>query len=283
MMETDTSPKCLCPKGTTSIKPISKPVFGSRRLYKCEHCGLAQLFPLPVDEDKIDELYQSDAYLGNISPEEYKGYFTFIHDLLRQKINLNKDQQILDFGAGKCYYHKFFQEAGYRNVHSLEINRHFVAFARSDLGLDNVHLDSRELAPESFDLVFSNQVFEHLVDPMEILRTTILPLVKPGGHVVFAVPNWASWNRPILGKRWVGYSPEDHIWFFSPKSVTSVLQDVPRVKILDITVGSCIGKPYSRFAPSGLVKKAYLKLVWTPIENMSKGDQMVVSLRKTGT
>lgn len=261
---------------------IAKPTFGDRYLYKCGNCGLVRMHPLPVDEADIDSIYQSEDYLGGIDQDEYRGYFTFFLGHLTEKLGIGKDARVLDFGAGKCFYQKFFLETGFSDVHSLEINRKFVTFARGTLGLDNVHLDAAALEPRSFDLVISNQVFEHLIDPIEILQTSILPLVKPGGRVVFAVPNWASWNRPILGKRWVGYSPEDHIWFFSPDSARFIFSHVKDVEIEDITIGSSIDKPYSRYSPKGFVKKFYLKTVWVPIEAIGKGDQLVVTLRKTG-
>ena len=264
------------------MKRIAKPSFGARYLFKCGNCGLVRLHPLPVDDVDIDSIYQSEDYLSGIDQDEYRGYFTFFLEHLTKKLGISRDARVLDFGAGKCFYQKFFLEVGFCNVHSLEINRKFVAFARDTLGLSNVHLDATALELGSYDLVISNQVFEHLVDPIETLQASILPLVKPGGRVIFAVPNWASWNRPILGKRWVGYSPEDHIWFFSPNSARHNFSNIKNVEIEDVTVGSSINKTYSRYSPKGFVRKTYLKAVWVPIEAIGKGDQLVVTLRKTG-
>ncbi len=273
---------CQCVHTPPAFRAIAWPTFGARRLYQCRHCGLAQLYPLPVAENKIDEFYQNADYMEDISPEEYEGYFTFFLEHLTTRLGLTPDQHVLDFGAGKCYYHLFFSKTGFKDVHSLEINRNFVAFARDKLGLDNVHTNSAVLEPESFDLVLSNQVFEHLVDPVRMLNETILPLVKPGGRVVFAVPNWFSWNRNILGRLWLGYSPDDHIWFFSKKSAEAIFHPMSGIEIEDITVESSIGKPYSKFRPAGFVKQAYLQLVWTQIERLGHGDQLIVSLRKNG-
>ena len=275
-----TSPTCLCSAQARTMMRVPKPDFGLRKLYECETCGTAQFFPLPTAEDEIGNIYQSEDYLGNIREAEYKGYFTFFLNALTDKLGLKQSDKILDFGAGKCFYHKFFQEAGYENVSSLEINHSFVRFAQEKLNLTDVHSSTSDLVPASYDIVFSNQVFEHLVDPVAILNVQIMPLVKPGGMVVFAVPNWASWNRTLLGRRWVGYCPEDHIWFFSPRAVPHVFGNVAGLTVEDIFVGSSLGKSYDAYAPSGFIKQLYLRLFWRRIENWGKGDQMVVVLRK---
>jgi len=48
-----------------------------------------------------------------------------------------------------------------------------------------------ELPPASFDLVFSHALFEHLEDPLEVLRQ-IKPILRPGGHVALRSPDWGG-------------------------------------------------------------------------------------------
>ncbi len=274
------SPHCICGIGTADIRPLSGPTFGERALWRCNRCALVQLFPWPGDGVVDAALYQNDNYMAKIGRAEYFGYYKAFEEYLREAHRIGKDLAILDFGAGHCWYQRFMTDEGYANVQSVEINQHLVAHGRNVLGLRNVHTDASELPDASFDLVISNQVFEHLPDPMQMLRATIHRLLKPGGMVCFSVPNWDSWNRPVLRQRWLGYSPEDHLWFFNRQSLTRNLAQVPEFDTVDMSIRSAVGKPYDGFRPQGVVKRLYYQTAWRLFETLGHGDQLIAVLRK---
>lgn len=68
--------------------------------------------------------------------------------------------------------------------------------AAAAAGLTNVEFevgdaDHLNLAPESFDLVFSHALFEHLQDPILALQR-IKPTLRPGGHIALRSPDWGG-------------------------------------------------------------------------------------------
>jgi SAM-dependent methyltransferase len=239
-----------------------------------------QLYPLPQFEGTLESIYQQETYLSAIGPEEYRGYYRVVEEFLRADAGVGKNVSILDFGSGRSYYQKFFLEDGYREVHSLEINRHAVRFAREQLGLDNVFTSSSELPQVHYDVVVSNQVFEHLEHPIRMLETTIAPVLRDGGLVCLTLPNWDSANRRVLGKRWLGYSPEDHIWFFSEASIRKVLEDSDSFVVERTMIRSAVGKAYDGFRPRGVLRKLAYSLVMKRSERIGRGDQLIVLLRK---
>jgi hypothetical protein len=66
-------------------------------------------------------------------------------------------------------------------------------------------------------------VLEHVVNP-EIYVTKIKERLKPEGCLILEVPNFNSWTRKMTGKFWFGLDLQYHISFFSPESLTAMLE-----------------------------------------------------------
>lgn len=81
-----------------------------------------------------------------------------------------------------------------------------------------------EAAPEPFDLIMHYYVLEHVRDPAAFLRRQ-LALLKPGGRLVFEVPNADDalsgiYDIPAYERFiWV----ISHRWYFSPRSLGRLL------------------------------------------------------------
>lgn len=54
----------------------------------------------------------------------------------------------------------------------------------------------------SFDLVYSSNVLEHVRDPQAVLSES-LRVLKPGGDLLFVVPNYGSWWEGHYGLPWL--------------------------------------------------------------------------------
>lgn len=76
----------------------------------------------------------------------------------------------------------------------------------------------QRLAPESLDIVVMSSFLEHEVQPMPLLRECATTL-RPQGHVVVKVPNYASWNRYLRGARWCGFRWPEHVNYFTPATL----------------------------------------------------------------
>jgi len=99
-------------------------------------------------------------------------------------------------------------------------------------------------ADESFDIVFSIAVLEHVQDPGEVIREAIR-VTRPGGTIVMNAPNYWSWYEAHYDMVWLPWlcwskrlarayvrlrgRPDyyiDELRFLTPKSLTSAIRGV---------------------------------------------------------
>ncbi|MHB8901095.1 MAG: class I SAM-dependent methyltransferase [Thermoguttaceae bacterium] len=76
--------------------------------------------------------------------------------------------------------------------------------------------------PRSQDAVFAWMVLEHLHDPRMALAE-IRSILRPGGWLVFSVPNWACAERWLMGRYWYPLEPPIHLHHFTPRTLRRIL------------------------------------------------------------
>jgi SAM-dependent methyltransferase len=88
----------------------------------------------------------------------------------------------------------------------------------------------------SVDLIVLASFLEHELQPLPLLRECARTL-RPGGRVLVKVPNYASWNRHLRGRRWCGYRWPDHVNYFTPATLAAAARaaglEVERMNALD--------------------------------------------------
>lgn len=136
---------------------------------------------------------------------------------------------ILDIGCGTGLFLHLAQQAGFR-ARGIELSESAVAYARAIYGLDVHHgtLENAELPEESFDIITMWHVLEHLPDPVEALQRVARAL-SPGGLLLAAVPNFASIEARIFGRRWYSLDAPRHLYHFTPRTLVAAL-DVAGLK-----------------------------------------------------
>lgn len=77
----------------------------------------------------------------------------------------------------------------------------------------------RRLEPNTFHAVTLIAILEHVEDPVALL-SAVRPVLISGGIVVIKVPNYASLNRRLRGRRWCGLRFPDHVNYFTPESLS---------------------------------------------------------------
>lgn len=73
-----------------------------------------------------------------------------------------------------------------------------------------------------FGLISMFHVLEHLIDPVEGLRSC-RSVVAQSGLLVIEVPHWRSLGRIVRGSRWAQFKPPEHINFFDRRSLAAAL------------------------------------------------------------
>jgi 2-polyprenyl-3-methyl-5-hydroxy-6-metoxy-1,4-benzoquinol methylase len=83
---------------------------------------------------------------------------------------------------------------------------------------DNAISGLSRFPKEYFDVIILSSFLEHEIKPLELLRLCRLTL-RPGGRIIVKVPNHASLNRSVRGRKWCGYRWPDHVNYFTPETI----------------------------------------------------------------
>ncbi|MBV9328291.1 MAG: class I SAM-dependent methyltransferase [Chloroflexi bacterium] len=93
----------------------------------------------------------------------------------------------------------------------------------SDVELIAGSLSRESFGERTYDIIFSNNVIEHVPRPIEFLRGT-RALLANGGRVWVSCPNVASYEARILHSYWPQYAPVDHVRLYSPRALAWAME-----------------------------------------------------------
>ncbi|MEQ8752648.1 MAG: methyltransferase domain-containing protein [Coleofasciculus sp. G1-WW12-02] len=117
-------------------------------------------------------------------------YRTFEQTLIR--LNLKGD--LLDFGAGTGNLTRHIQALDrFHSITAIDIMPRPVEIDDSVTWLSWDLNDSIDIPDQTFDVIVSAEVIEHLENPRAVTREWFR-LLRPGGTLVFSTPNNESWR-----------------------------------------------------------------------------------------
>ena len=197
----------ICPGcGSSSIRQqfaaedftVSHQLFN---IWECGGCSLRFTQDIP-DIAAIGKYYQADAYVSHTDTKEgmVNRLYHFVRKrtlrkkaaLLRQQTGLSTGA-LLDIGAGTGAFANTMQKAGWR-VTALEPDSDTRQRAKELYGLAILPADALyQLPAESFDAITLWHVLEHVHDLHGYIKQ-IKQLLKPGGCLFIAVPNYTSYD-----------------------------------------------------------------------------------------
>jgi SAM-dependent methyltransferase len=127
------------------------------------------------------------------SRKSYKHRLIELDVLMALGVDLPKTAKILDFGCGAGNTVKGFRSRGFVNVHGYDVRdgRSLLA-ASPNVDRENISVGSLldyklPYEDNTFDLVTSDQVFEHVQDQARAFQE-IFRVTKPGGHGLHIIP-----------------------------------------------------------------------------------------------
>jgi len=142
--------------------------------------------------EDVQALYRHDVqemWDRSIAPHVWNQY----HNQLDYYLDIagREGKEILDVGCAQGTLALLLAERGH-HVTAVDLRPAFLDYARSR----HVHGDIRFLAanvleddiPGSYDLIYANQIVEHLVYPDQLLNR-LQARLKPGGRLVMTTPN----------------------------------------------------------------------------------------------
>jgi SAM-dependent methyltransferase len=199
----------------------------------CHDCGLHITWPAPAEE-ALPSYYPRSYYA------EGRRFNSFVERLLDglysyRAWHIEQRQapgKVLDVGCGRGLLMAKLRQRGWETV-GTELTDDAAAHARS-LGLD-VHTGTLEeigFRDAEFDMVILWHVLEHVPAPRAMLQE-VSRILKPGGTLLVAVPNFASREARMSGPGWFHLDVPRHLTHFTPRTLRHVL-DQAGLPVFDV-------------------------------------------------
>lgn len=206
------------------------------KLIQCTHCSLAYQMYVPTC-NLLSEIY--NVWIPNSAREELQGirtldYYRYLSEQVQFLIQYFKESpnliSVLDFGFGWAEWAKMAMAYGC-DVTGVELSQERREYAKS-IGL-NV-LDIQELPPNQFHFINTEQVFEHVVEPRDLLARLLVSL-RTNGIIKISVPKSDGSLRKIKKTQdftllaqheIVPIAPLEHVNCYTYKSLVALANTV---------------------------------------------------------
>jgi SAM-dependent methyltransferase len=217
----------LYPANFTS-SDLSPAVFSARRLpdrvhyrmVRCNSCGLVRSDPV-ADSDIVSQLYAESSFdygaeLDNLAA-------TYGKYLKRLSRYISTKESLLEIGCGNGFVLREAMRLGYTNVRGVEPSRAAIESAPNGIRQKIVcSMMVPGLFPsETFDAVCLFQVLDHILDPVQLLKTCY-QILKPGGVLLCLNHNVEAVSARLMKSR----SPIidiEHTYLYSPVTMARLL------------------------------------------------------------
>lgn len=182
--------------------------------------------PQPSPE-RLPEYYPREGYLSYTQAPAtlFEKVYRLIrrHTLKRKLAWLSQAPKgsLLDIGAGTGDFLAAAQRKGW-HVWGVEPN----AQARAQAQDKEIQVlpALADLPPQKYDVITLWHVLEHIPDSKEQVRQ-LAQLLKPGGILAVAVPNYKCFDAAHYGAFWAAYDVPRHLWHFSQRSIRLLAEE----------------------------------------------------------
>ncbi len=130
--------------------------------------------------------------------------------------------RLLDYGCGAGSFAHFMQERSW-TVEGVEIDSNAARIASERLSTEVRSPDLWKPEPDRFDLITLWHVLEHLPD-LDQRLSDFYKALRPGGILLIAVPNTASYDRSFYRAHWAAWDVPIHLWHFQRLSIRRLFE-----------------------------------------------------------
>jgi len=227
------SKKCpWCNSEKTQISLWVKDLFLTKEtfeIHECNECKLLFTEPRPKPEE-IGKYYQSEEYYSH--QENKKGFIPKLYEKVKILNLANKYKiatkgmkrgKVLDIGCGVGDFLQTMEKNEWITT-GIEPAQKAKTIAQQRIKAEILSPQKiNQLENESFDLITMWHVLEH-VDDIKTEINQLQRLLKKGGRLVLALPNYKSYDAQFYKEFWAAYDVPRHLNHFSKESIKNIFK-----------------------------------------------------------
>ncbi|MBI5100331.1 MAG: class I SAM-dependent methyltransferase [Nitrospirae bacterium] len=195
---------------------------GGYRVYRCPVCDLIYADCSGAD---LTGLYEEDYY-KKVYPdyETDREVHNRNHEAMLERIeHMTTRGRLLEIGSAFGFFIESARRRGWEAT-GYELSEYASSVARVKYGANVIHADFLDAKiAERYDCVCIFDTIEHVADPKGLVGK-VASVLKPGGHLIVSTGDIASPFARVMGKRWRMVQPPLHIYYYCPRSITSLLE-----------------------------------------------------------
>ena len=185
-------------------------------LIKCSNCSFVFAKKIPTNKE-LELHYEGYGRNDYLSPITIKRY----NDILDGFEKYKKTKKLLDVGCGIGYFLEIAIKRGWQ-VFGTEYTDEAIEICRKKgISMHKGVLNPENYEEESFDIITSFEVIEHINNPIPELKN-FYKLLRKGGLVYLTTPNFNSLLRYRLKSEYNVICYPEHLSYYTPKTLKKV-------------------------------------------------------------
>lgn len=197
--------------GSERLKHLKS--YSEAHLVQCKSCNFVFSEFIPSEQELIEyyEGYGRNDYLSPITIKRY-------HELLDKFEPYKKTGRILDVGCGIGYFLEEAKKRGWE-VYGTEYTQEAIDICeQKGINMQSGALNPSNYELESFDIITSFEVIEHINNPREELGY-FNQLLRKGGLVYVTTPNFNSLLRYRLKSKYNVITYPEHLSYYTKNTL----------------------------------------------------------------
>lgn len=196
-----------------------------------DQLGMLETFPQPSGET-LGDYYKSEDYISHTDAKRnfFEKVYHYVKSIaLRKKLNLinsfsKSGKSLLDVGCGTGDFLQTAASSGWK-IAGIEPNRQArdIANKKTNKAVTNTP-QLFQWEANTFDVITLWHVLEHLPD-LDTHFSLFKKLLKPGGVLIIAVPNYKSYDAQVYKEFWAAYDAPRHLWHFSQTAMKQLASE----------------------------------------------------------
>lgn len=224
---------------------------GQFQFVRCTNCGLYRQNPR-MEWETLKYFYPDNYHSFDFVVKKQNWLTRFdrqygVRKRLRALERYCAGGKLLEVGCGTGSFLEEVIRSGRWEAEGIEPVEHAAEYARSRLHIQihNQLFSQAQLPRQTFDVVVMWNVLEHLGHPIHDLKSC-WDILKPGGMLIFSVPNLDSLDVKLFGRFWVGWELPRHLFLFPKNTLENILSELG----FQYLKARCLSTAYGTFGTS---------------------------------